>query len=88
MGDKITLAPGDVPCQIGNVYNSKEEAVRYAKPGENVKLRLLGINDENMVNKGDVLCNRDNMMPVTDLFEAEVQILELLDYKPILSKGY
>lgn len=28
------------------------------------------------------------MMPVTDIFEAEVDVLELLDYKPILSKGY
>lgn len=27
-------------------------------------------------------------MPVSDLFEAEVEILELLPYKPILSKGY
>lgn len=27
-------------------------------------------------------------MPVTDIFEAEVDLLELLDYKPILSKGY
>lgn len=27
-------------------------------------------------------------MPVTDLFEAEVDVLELLSYKPILSKGY
>jgi len=28
------------------------------------------------------------MMPVTDIFEAELDILELLEYKPILSKGY
>lgn len=27
-------------------------------------------------------------MPVAELFEAEVEILELLSYKPILSKGY
>lgn len=27
-------------------------------------------------------------MPVTEIFEAEVDILELLEYKPILSKGY
>lgn len=27
-------------------------------------------------------------MPITDLFEAEVNVLELLHYKPILSKGY
>lgn len=27
-------------------------------------------------------------MPVTELFECEIDVLELLDYKPILSKGY
>jgi peptide chain release factor subunit 3 len=27
-------------------------------------------------------------MPCTDLFEAEVDIFQLLSYKPILSKGY
>lgn len=46
------------------------------------------ISDENMINKGDVLCHRDSPMPITDLFEAEVEVLELLSYKPILSKGY
>ena len=28
------------------------------------------------------------MMPVTEIFEAEMDVLELLDYKPIMSKGY
>jgi peptide chain release factor subunit 3 len=28
------------------------------------------------------------MMPVTEIFEAELEVLELLEYKPILSKGY
>lgn len=28
------------------------------------------------------------MMPVTEIFEAEMDILDLLDYKPILSRGY
>jgi len=27
-------------------------------------------------------------MPVTDIFEAEIHILDLLEYKPIISKGY
>jgi peptide chain release factor subunit 3 len=40
------------------------------------------------VNKGDVLCNRDDPAPISDLFEAELDILELLDFKPIISKGY
>lgn len=41
-----------------------------------------------MIKRGDVICHREEMMPVTDIFEAELDILELLDYKPIMSKGY
>lgn len=53
-----------------------------------MKLRLAHITDENIIDKGNVLCNRETPMPVTDLFEAEVEIFQLLSYKPILSKGY
>ncbi len=60
----------------------------YAKPGENVKLRL-NIESEDRVNKGDVICLRDTqIVPVSELFEAEVDLLQLIDYKPIMSKGY
>ena len=34
------------------------------------------------------MCKREFRMPVTDIFEAEVDILDLLEYKPIISKGY
>jgi peptide chain release factor subunit 3 len=62
--------------------------VLYAKPGENVKLRL-NIESEDRVNKGDVICLRDTqIVPVSELFEAEVDLLQLIDYKPIMSKGY
>lgn len=47
----------------------------------------MNVADEDSVKRGDVLCHRDNMIPVTEIFEAEMDILELLDYKPILSKG-
>ena len=88
LGDRLSLMPSNLPCQVQSLYNSKGEPVRYAKPGENIQIRLLQINDENQVNKGDVLCLRDQLMPVSDLFEAEIEVLELLSYKPILSKGY
>lgn len=88
LGDKVMVAPSNLACQIMSIYNSKEEPVRYATPGENIKIRLQGITDDNLINKGDVLCARDSPVPVTDLFEAEIDILELLKYKPIISKGY
>jgi peptide chain release factor subunit 3 len=47
MNDKISLVSSNIPCQVVNLYNSKGEPVAYAKPGENVQIRLLGITDEN-----------------------------------------
>jgi len=88
LGDKLTLSPNENPCQVLNLYNGKNQSVRYARPGENVQLRLLHIEDEERINKGDVLCMRDSPMPSTQLFEAEIEILELLEYKPIFSRGY
>ena len=41
-----------------------------------------------MINKGDVLCRMNEQTAVSDLFEVELDVLELLKYKPILSKGY
>lgn len=59
LGDKLTVMPSNISCQVQTVYNSKGEPVKYAKPGENIQLRLLGLNDENQINKGDVLIMRD-----------------------------
>ena len=88
LGNGLKLMPSGMTCQVLTIYNSKEECVNYAKPGENVKLRL-NIDNEDKVNKGDVLCMREQVIvPVSELFEAEVELLELVSYKPILSKGY
>ena len=44
--------------------------------------------DDEHIQRGYVLCARESPMPVTEIFEAEVQVLELAEYKPILTKGY
>lgn len=43
LGTKLTIAPSLKTAQVLAIFNSKEELVRYAKPGENVKLRLGGL---------------------------------------------
>lgn len=62
--------------------------MRYATPGENVRIRLAGVSDDSSINKGDVVCNRENPVPVSELLEVELNVHQLLPYKPILSKGY
>lgn len=87
LGEKLALMPSGNYAQVLGLLDAKGRPVKYATPGENIQIKI-NIADEEGIKRGDVLCNRDNMMPVTDIFEAEVELLELLDYKPILSKGY
>lgn len=88
LGDSIKLMPSGISCQVHSILNGKEKAVLYAKPGENVQLRV-NIDSEDRINKGDVICHRDqSIVPVSEIFEAEVDLFELISYKPILSKGY
>ena len=75
LGTKLTIAPSLKTAQVLSIFNSKEELVRYAKPGENVKLRLGGLQDESEVRKGDVICPRDDTLPITEIFIAEIKVL-------------
>jgi peptide chain release factor subunit 3 len=52
-----------------------------------VQIKLLHL-DEDMISSGNVLSVREIPMPSSLIFEAELELLELLEYKPILSKGY
>ena len=90
VGDKIQVAPSGFPAQIGMILDHKNESVKFARPGENVQITLIHIVEENMVQKGDILTSRDasSMCPVTMLFEAEIETLELLESKMIICKGY
>ena len=63
------------------------QEVAYARPGENVQLKMLHLEEE-MIAPGNILCMRESPMHATQVFEAEVDVLDLLEYRPIISKGY
>ena len=54
------------------------------RPGDNVQLKISYL-EEDQIFKGDVLCMRENPMPIAQVLEAEIELLELL--KPIFSRG-
>merc|ERR1711898_55560 len=55
--------------------------------GDNVKLQLKGIDEEDLA-AGHVLCDRSNPVKVTSAFDCQLQILELLEHKNIFTVGY
>lgn len=64
IGDKLTLAPHNHACQVLNVLDSKNQQVEYARPGENVQVKMLHLEEE-MITPGSVLCIREAPMPAT-----------------------
>ena len=88
IGSKLAVMPNNTKWQVVGIYNCKLELVRYANPGENIQIKVRMIEDENQINKGDVLCPYDDLAPISDLFEAELTILELLPHRPIITPGY
>jgi peptide chain release factor subunit 3 len=58
-----------------------------AKCGENVLLRLKGIEEEE-VQDGFVLSGIEHPCRRTTTFEAQVAVMDLLEHKPLLTIGY
>ena len=63
---------------------SDDEEVTSVGPGENVKIKLKGIEEED-VSPGFVLCDSSNPIKTGKIFDAQVVILE---HKSIICAGY
>jgi peptide chain release factor subunit 3 len=88
VGDKIMISPSGYPAQVGSILDHKNDSVMFARPGENVSIKLIHIDEESMINKGDVITSRDSPMPVATAIEADIKLFKLLDHKQVFTKGY
>ena len=86
-GDVYTLMPSGAKITVDWLFNSEEKGVPYALPGENIRIRCKGIDSENEVNRGNILCSNDNLCLTFNVFEAEIQLLELPD-NLIIAEGF
>ncbi|WMV22128.1 hypothetical protein MTR67_015513 [Solanum verrucosum] len=84
-GDSLLMMPNKAVVKVPALF-CDEDRVRYADPGENVRVRLSGIEEENILS-GFVLCSVANPIPAVTEFVAQLQILELLD-NAIFTAGY
>ncbi|KAL2649746.1 hypothetical protein R1flu_017874 [Riccia fluitans] len=85
-GDSLIVMPNKAQVKVVTVYRDNDE-VSYAKPGENLRIRLSGVEEED-ISSGFVLSSVARPIPVVLEFDAQLQILELLDHKAIFTAGY
>ena len=75
-----------MPVTVTTIYRDDNE-VQAAKGGENLRLRLGGV-DEDEVSPGFVLCSRHLPVPAVTYFDAQLHLLDLLEHKSLFSAGY
>lgn len=68
----VTLFLIRVPVKVVTVYRDDAE-VNIAKAGENLRLRVSGIEEED-ISSGFVACGRKNAVPAVTQFEAQLQV--------------
>ncbi|KAK6163383.1 hypothetical protein DH2020_000247 [Rehmannia glutinosa] len=84
-GDNLMIMPNKVQVKVLAIF-CDEDKVRRAGPGENLRVRVSGIEEEDIL-AGFVLCSVAKPIPAVSEFDAHLQILELLD-NAIFCAGY
>ncbi len=85
-GDALLVMPNRTPVKVSAIFRDADE-IGAARPGENIRLRLTGVEEED-VSAGFVLCPPAAPVPVVTEFDATLSVLELLEHKSIFTAGY
>ncbi|KAK4425992.1 Eukaryotic peptide chain release factor GTP-binding subunit A [Sesamum alatum] len=84
-GDSLLIMPNKVPVKVLGIY-CDEDKVRRAGPGENLRVRVSGIEEEDII-AGFVMCSVANPIHAVSEFVARLQILDTID-NAIFCAGY
>ncbi|KHJ40482.1 putative translation elongation factor Tu [Trichuris suis] len=82
-GQSLVVMPNRTPVQTLQLWCDEDEADEITT-GENVKLKLKGI-EEDSISSGFVLCSPEDLCVVGHVFDAQVIIME---HKSIICPGY
>ncbi|GAA6012721.1 hypothetical protein JCM10207_005337 [Rhodosporidiobolus poonsookiae] len=83
-GQDLLLMPNKTPVNVQTIYNEVEEEIPMALSGDNIRVRLRGIEDTD-VNVGFVLTSPSAPVKTVTQFDAQ---LVILDSKNIITAGY
>lgn len=83
-GDTLLLMPNKVEVEVAAIHDEMEEEVDQALCGDNIRIRLRGIEDED-ITPGFVLTSPNKPVHAVRQFEAQLAILE---HKNIICAGY
>ncbi|GBG87452.1 hypothetical protein CBR_g45510 [Chara braunii] len=85
-GQTLMVMPNKAVVKVLTIIRNNDEIER-ARPGENLRVRLSNIEEED-ISPGFILSSIKRPISVVNEFDAQLQILDLLDHKAIFTAGY
>ncbi|KAK6526035.1 translation termination factor GTPase eRF3 [Arthrobotrys megalospora] len=83
-GQTILMMPGKVQTEVTAIYSESDEELPHAICGDQVRLRLRGVEEEDIL-PGYVLSSTRSPVNCVSAFEAQIHIIDL---KSILTAGF
>lgn len=83
-GGNLIMMPNKAPVEVVGIYNETEQECDVAYCGEQVRLKIKGVEEEDIA-PGYMLTSPKNPVKTVTRFEAQIAIVEL---KSILSNGF
>ncbi|KAI8878977.1 hypothetical protein K501DRAFT_297315 [Backusella circina FSU 941] len=83
-GQTVYLMPNKHAVEVTTIYNETEDEIDIAMCGDNVRMRLKGV-EEDEVMPGFVICTKKHPVKTSTAFEAQLAIIE---HKNIVCAGY
>lgn len=83
-GGNLLMMPGRTPLEVVAIYSETEEEVSNAQCGDQVRVRVKGVEEEDVI-PGFVLTSPKKPIHCVSAFEAQIHILDL---KNILTAGF
>ena len=83
-GNMYIMMPNRDEISISALYGESEEEIQQATCGDQVRIRIRGVEEEDVI-PGFVLCSPKRPVHCVTAFEAQIMLLEL---KSILSAGF
>ena len=88
VGQSYTILPAKIDTEVLGIFVEDDEVSRsFANPGENVRVKLKNI-EEDQIHKGHVLSTQISPVPVVGEFRVQLLVVELLEHRPIMTAGY
>nr|BAN39666.1 guanine nucleotide regulatory protein, putative [Entamoeba histolytica] len=85
-GSKSVVMPNKVDLEVtGITYDENSVPASKARPGDNVRIQMKG-DQADSIQTGFVLCSPSDVCHFTNLFQAQLVVLELP--RPLLTPGY